>query len=96
MKKFKFIKEFQPTGQTFGAMYAAKRWLRENGYSSGSTDLGTYVPIVKGEYDLPQKYRNLSKAGIDHMAGVIHSIDYREGKVEVRLFNDPELLNKQI
>ena len=91
MKKFKFIKQFQPTGQTFGAMYVAEKWLSDNGYSSGSTDLNSYVPIVKGEYDLPQKYRNLNKAGIECLAGVIHSIDYREGVVEVRLFEEPEL-----
>lgn len=90
MKKFELVIEFENTGQTFGAMYAAERWLYENGYSYGSTDRGSYVPIVKGEYNLPQKWYNLSKSDIENLSGVIHSTDYRDGKVEVRLFSKPE------
>lgn len=86
MKKVNFIKQFLPTGRTFRAMYDAQKWLTDNGYSYGSTDIGSYVPVMKGEYNIPQKWHNLSKSDIDSLSGVIHSVDYREGAVEVRLF----------
>lgn len=89
MKKITYTKQFQPTGQTFGAMYNAQKWLSDNGYSYGSTSVGADVPVVKGEYDIPQKWHNLSKSDIEGLSGVIHSIDYREGVVEVRLFEQP-------
>lgn len=92
MKKITYTKQFQQTGQTFGAMYNAQKWLSDNGYSYGSTDLSSYVPIVKGEYDIPQKYRNLSKSDIENISGVIHSFDYRDGIVEVRLFEQPTIV----
>lgn len=86
MKKITYTKQFQPTGRTFGAFYDAKKWLLDNGYSYGGTDIGSYVPVMKGEYNIPQKWHNLSKSDIENLSGVIHSSDYREGVVEVRLF----------
>lgn len=92
MKKINFIKQFLPTGKTFGALYNAQKWLKLNGYSYGSTDIGSYVPVVEGEYNLPQKWHNLSKSDIENISGVIHSCDYREGIVEVRLFKTPTVI----
>ena len=87
MKKFNLIKVFENDGTTFSAMYKAEKWLSDNGYSYGSTDIGSYVPVIKGEYNIPQKYYNLSREDIKNLSGVIHSSDYRDGDVEVRLFD---------
>lgn len=95
MKNFEFVKVFPPTGKTFGAFYNAEKWLSDNGYSYGSTDRGSYVPIMKGEYDIPQKYYNLSKSDIANLSGVVHSTDYREGEVEVRLFEQPQIISHE-
>lgn len=91
MKKIKYVRTFENNNAEWSAFYHAKRWLLENGYSFGSTDIGPYVPIVKGDYNIPQKYKNLSKSDIENLAGVICFVDYRNGRVEIRLFEDPNI-----
>ena len=86
----KFKKVFENTGDTFSGVYSAEKWLRENGFSSGSTDCGSYVAITKGEYNLPQKIHNFYKEDLEQMAGVIYSTDYRNGKVEIWLYEEFE------
>lgn len=61
---------FKNTGETFSAMWAAKKWLRNNGYSYGSTDSrSSKVAIQKGEYTLPQKVHNFSRADFGRADG---------------------------
>ena len=86
----KFKKVFENTGATFSGLYDAERWLKENGFGFGSTVFGSCanVAITKGEYDLPQKMHNFYKEDVEQMAGVIYSIDYRNGKVEVWLYDE--------
>lgn len=77
---------FENDGETFSAMYKAKRWLSENGYVYGSTDIGPYIPAMKGErYELPQKLHNFDIVDYLSVNAVCYSNDYREGWVEVWL-----------
>jgi len=91
-KKIKFKKVFENIGgeySTFTGLYAAEKWLREHGFKYGSLDFGAYVAITKGEYNLPQKLHNFDKEDTGKIAGVIYSMDYREGSVEVWLYDEP-------
>lgn len=76
---------FYNDGRTFSAVYQAQAWLRERGYSYGSTCLSPYVAIQKGKYTLPQKMHNFDKEDLALIDGVIYSTDYREGEVEIWL-----------
>lgn len=89
MKKEKTLKEtkvFENKG-TFKALWAAEGWLKSNGYSYGSTCVPyKEVAIVRGEYNLPQKWKNMDKEQRRSVDGVMVSNDYREGPVIVQLF----------
>lgn len=63
----------------------AQAWLHKHGYSCGSTCLSPYVAIQKGEYTLPQKVHNFDKEDMALIDGVIYSLDYRNGEVEIWL-----------
>lgn len=84
---------------TFQSLYAAERWLKENGYSYGSgcksRTTGAPMPIAiqKGEYDLPQKWINFDKEDKEDVDGVMVSYDFREGDVTVILFELKAELN---
>jgi hypothetical protein len=88
----------KPEGVTFGAMYAAQHWLKDNGYSYGSTskDRKTCgnepVAIMKGEYRLPQKWHNFTAQDKTMADGVMIAFDWREGDVRVILFEDKTIL----
>jgi hypothetical protein len=88
----------KPEGETFGAMYAAQRWLRANGYSWGSTDSdrksggSNPVRILKGDWTLPQKWHNFTKEDKQKCDGVMIAYDWREGDVRVILFAEKTLL----
>lgn len=77
--------KFKNDGQLFSAWYNAQAWLRKHGYSCGSTCLSPYVAIQKGEYTLPQKVYNFDKEDMAVIDGVIYSLDYRNGEVEIWL-----------
>lgn len=82
------IIKFYNSGEIFSALYEAKVWLSERGYSYGSTCQSPYVAIQKGEYTLPQKLHNFDKEDITLIDGVIYSLDYRNGDVEIWLKED--------
>lgn len=77
--------EFKHDGQTFSAWYKAQDWLRNNGYGFGSLCQGEPVAVVRGEYNLPQKWRNMSAKEKAFVDGKIESSDFREGSVTIRL-----------
>lgn len=77
---------FENNGQTFSAMYSAQDFLKLNGYSYGSTDYTKHVAIVKGEYNLPEKWKNMTVEQRNSVNGIITSLDYRDGSVEVILY----------
>jgi|SRR6187402_1619229 len=88
----------KPEGVTFGAMYEAQRWLKDNGYSYGSTDTdirtcGNYpVAIMKGSYILPQKWHNFTAQDKIMADGVMIAFDWREGDVRIIIFEPNTIL----
>ena len=73
---------------TFGALYEATFWLHENGYKEGSLSHPEPIGFVKGSYDLPLKWHNLTKTDKAKLAGVMVSENFREGDVKVIFFED--------
>jgi hypothetical protein len=82
-----FKKVFSETG-AFKALYAAQRWLAENGYSYGPTCVMHPAPILKGDYVIA-KWRNLTKKEIKALDGWLDG-DLREGPVTVQLKAAPD------
>lgn len=78
-------KTFSVSG-TFESLYAAQAFLREKGYSAGSLARDLPVGLKKGDY-LISKWYNLDKEHILDLDGVMVSNDFREGSVDVILFN---------
>lgn len=72
---------------TFESLYAAEAWLSSKGYSTGSLDgLGQPVAIVKGEYNLPQKWHNFNAKEKTLVDGIITSSNWREGEVKITIY----------
>lgn len=86
----KFKTTFKGSDETFRAMWNAQGWLHEHGFSYGSTDGSSYCPIQKGEYTLPQKLYNFDSEDKALLAGVMRSFDYRNGDVEIWLYEEIE------
>lgn len=88
-RKVKEQQTFNVKG-TFESLYAAQAWVRSKGYVYGSLCGDSPIAIRKGEtfseYDLPEKWKNMSEEDIKSVHGVIKSRDYREGSVTVMLF----------
>lgn len=79
-------KAFKVPG-TWQSMWAAQAWLKDNGYNYGSScAVHKEIAITKGEYDLPQKWKNFNKLEKSLVDGVMVSNDYREGEVKIYLF----------
>ncbi len=72
---------------TFQSMYAALRWCNENGYEQGSMCSPMPIGLIKGEYNLPRKWKNMNNAERNSVDGVIDSDDFREGEVVIYIFN---------
>lgn len=85
VRKIILSKDFKEEG-TFKWYFAACTWLTNNGYSYGSTCIAHQVAIVKGEYNLPQKMKNMTTAQRKSVDGLMTSYDYREGIVSIVLF----------
>lgn len=90
MAKNRIVKEeriFKERG-TFKSLYAAEGWLYSKGYSTGSLD-GSWHPVavVKGDYNLPQKWHNFSAKEKSLVDGIITATDWREGEVKVIIYN---------
>ncbi len=76
---------FEPDGQTFSAWYRAQEWCRQNGYSFGSLSRDMPVAVMRGPYDLPQKWKNMTEKERRFVDGKITSPDFREGPVTITL-----------
>lgn len=83
---FMFTKTFNQQG-TFQALYAAQNWLRENGYSYGSTCRGEPIGLLKGDY-VVAKWRNLTRQEINELDGVVTGCP-RNGPITVHLQEMP-------
>jgi hypothetical protein len=88
-REVKEHKTFKEAG-TFESYYAAQHWAEEKGYVYGSMCGDKPIALRKGEsfddYDLPEKWKNMSSAEKKSVDGVIISNDFREGTVHVLLF----------
>ena len=81
-RRAKQIKSFKVDG-TFESLYAAERFAKDNGYNYGSLCGNNPVALVKGDYDLPQKWKNFNRLEKNMAHGVMLSTDFREGEVTV-------------
>lgn len=80
---------FENTGDTFSGYYEACHWCSTHGYSYGSMDAGgrkNPIAIVKGQYDLSQKWHNLSAVEKKYIDGVMESNNWRNGSVKILIF----------
>ena len=84
MKQIKQVEVFEIEGD-FQSHWAAERWLTENGYSYGSSCIFSPIAIVKGEYDLPQKWKNMTAKERSSVDGILES--GRSGKAKITLYN---------
>jgi hypothetical protein len=73
---------------TFESLYAAQAWCKQNGYSYGSLCGNEPIALCRGDYFLPQKWKNITKLGRDIVTGVMVSNDFREDFVNVILYKD--------
>ena len=71
---------------TFESLWAAEKWLTDNGYEYGSLCGSEPVAITKGGYDLPQKWKNFNSLEKSLVDGVVLSTDFREGEVTIILY----------
>lgn len=85
-RKVKEVHIFKDRIDKFGNLWDAEKWLTNNGYSYGSSSVNAPIAIRKGEYDLPQKWRNINNAGRAIINGVIINPTIA-GEVKVILFN---------
>lgn len=76
------VKTFDEKG-TFAAYNAAKKWLKENGYSYGSSCANAPTAIMKGDWCIA-KWRNLTGDEIKQLDGKIVG-EMREGPVVVHI-----------
>lgn len=84
--------EFKVNG-TFESMYAANKWLRENGFGYGSADAMNPTAISLGDYykenNLPHKWHNFDEEDKLKIAGIMTG-DTRNGPVKVILFKNQD------
>lgn len=82
-KRIVEVKEFDLEG-VFESHWAAERWLTENGYEYGSGCVSCPIAITKGEYNLPQKWRNMTTIERNSVDGILES--GRTGKAKITLY----------
>lgn len=71
----------------FQSMWAAQTWLKQNGYSYGSSCREMPIAVCKGEYNLPQKWKNFTKAEKKTVDGILIT-SFREGPATVIIFEE--------
>ena len=82
-----FTKVFDQKG-TFQALYACEAWLRDNGYSYGSSCRGCPTGVLKGDFIIA-KWLNLNKKEREGVHGTIDG-NFREGPVRLHLKTAPD------
>jgi hypothetical protein len=73
---------------TFQSMCAAQAWIKEQGYSYGSSSAVEPVAVMKGDYysyGLPEKMKNFTASQKNSVHGIMTG-DHREGPVTVYLY----------
>ncbi|GAB0154682.1 hypothetical protein [Marinobacterium sp. BA1] len=82
-----YEKLFNGNGDEFSAKYEAEKWLRENGYSVGSSSIDGPQGVVKGDAYI-SKWRNMTKREQNEMDGVLYA--GREGVARLLLKQAPD------
>lgn len=82
-----FEKIFHGDGSTFSAKYEAERWLKDNGYSVGSSCVMHPQGVLKGDGICIAKMRNLTKKEISQLDGFLYAD--REGDARLVLKQAP-------
>jgi hypothetical protein len=85
--QFPFKKVFPHTCESFSAVSAAGKWLKEKGYQLGTMCSPEPSGIMKGLDDIVPKWRYLDHNKLDGMAT---ADDWRDGDVTVHLKEAPE------
>lgn len=75
----------------FQSLWAAEKWLHEEGYHCGSSCGREPIAITKRRYDLPQKWKNFDKSDKEMIDGVLLT-SFRVGPAKVILFEDKTVL----
>jgi hypothetical protein len=75
---------FPATGETFGALYAAREWCHANGISYGSLCRDMPVGLMRGDYQIA-KWKNLTSEERASCDGLMTSSDFREGDVVIEI-----------
>ena len=73
---------------TFQATYKADAWLKEKGYTGGSSSFMKPTAYMKGDYDsydLPWKMKNFTRAQEKSIHACIDG-DFREGPMTAYIF----------
>lgn len=80
-------KTFNQVGD-FEAVHAAEEWCRKNGISVGSTQAGSPIGLLYGDY-LISKWRNLNDKAREALDGTMTG-DIRNGPVTINIKDRPK------
>ncbi|OGO90317.1 MAG: hypothetical protein A2Y17_12165 [Clostridiales bacterium GWF2_38_85] len=73
---------------TFGAFYAAERKARELGFATGSMQRDAPIGVFNSNSEYcGDKWRYVDTQGKRELVGVIKSNDFRDGDVELIIFD---------
>lgn len=82
---------FKGNGETFSELYEAEKWLRENGYSYGSSCIGYPIGVLRGRERYIPKMRNMTPFQRRTLDGYLYH--ERDGEAKLVLKHDnPELV----
>ncbi len=71
----------------YESFYLARLWCKENGYEEGSMCGDMPIALMKGEYNLPWKWKNMYTEERNSVDGVMVSSSFREDQVDIYIFN---------
>lgn len=92
-KKIKQKILFKNNGEENSGYYAAKKFLKENGFSYGSQQRNDPIGVYYGDSDI-SKWRNLGKDK-KRLDGALCSFSFRERDVYLMLFIESPVLTNE-
>lgn len=82
------LRRFEPTGEPWSAIFAARAWVREQGFAVGTQERELPIAIMRNAI-APPKWSRLTPEELRALEGVIYLEDpaagYMDGVVAVRL-----------
>ncbi|MDQ7733806.1 hypothetical protein QT231_13920 [Halomonas sp. SpR1] len=79
-----YEKIFNGNGDTFSAKHEAEKWLRDNGYSVGSSCVGHPQGVLQGEDICIAKMKNLTKSEIKQLDGLLYAGSDGDGRLVLK------------